>query len=102
MESLYKEANILNSKDVRNIHIEILGSGLEMCVHTVTYAYLESYELLELLDAHIGTGIVTYYCKQFKNAKFIAEAIFAREGNEYIPIQITSDKLEVEPLIETV
>lgn len=101
MESLYKKARVINSKDLNSIEIEVTGSGLEMNVHTITVAHMEDYEVLEVVDYWDGDGYIEYYCDLFKGYKFIADACFEREGQDFIPLEITNPQLTIEPIKET-
>jgi hypothetical protein len=95
------KATIVDATDINDIKIAISGTAPEMDINTFARAEIDHYEVLEVVDYWDGDGYIEYYCDQFKDYRFIAEACFEREGQDFIPLEITSTQLTIEPIKET-
>lgn len=78
------------------IHAIVSGKKLGMDISINVTLELNDYEVLEIVDYWDGDGYIEYYCDLFKDYKFVAEACFEREGQDFIPLEITNPQLEIE------
>lgn len=79
-----------------SLDVMVSGTKLGMDINAfVTLSLVES-ECLEVVEYYSGDGYGEYMCDAFPQYKFIANIGFTRMGQDFVPIELQSNKLEME------
>lgn len=78
------------------IHAMVSGTKFGMDINMNLILELFDSECLEVVEYYCGDGYATYTHELFPQHRFIANASFEREGQDWVLEEIVGNKLEVE------
>jgi hypothetical protein len=78
------------------IHAMVSGKKFGMDINMSLIMDLFDSECLEVVEYYVGDGYAIYTHELFPNHRFIADAYFQREGQDWVLDELVGNKLEIE------